>query len=519
MASLETRYRQALQALEAGNNERAISLLTEVLEQDSFYVDAWVAMARALPDNEEKLEVLEQVLLLDPDNEYAGEERARLLDLPSPKEVAAEKNAPPPKKVYASVQSDEVAPGISRQWAIYAGAGLAIYTLLICGITFAVISTVNGNRAADEAARATSIAAATATSQQFIVDSTAAAQQVIANNTATVQVATDQFNATATAQASITPTIEPTATLTPVGEEFRIAPAPPAEIPGTILAWGGFNPSPSSEGFAQLLEYDVATGTSNAINEDPVRGVTADLAGNRLVYVWFDERFRESLIVDIAPEANGEERFDLSDFVFAQGVVSELDEPDVTPNGQRMVFTGLAQNGTREVFLYVYEGQTLIQVTSDNLNYLEVSISTDGNQIAAVRQSPGGTDLVVFDVTAISDPGTYPVSVLTFDGAAVIESNPTFSPVGGSLAFSALAEGAAQADILSVDLQTGNQTPLVATENDEVEPVFSPSGRYLAYATDSVGTYNIFLLDTITMATYQLTLESNDPVFPGVWIE
>jgi hypothetical protein len=519
MSSLDTQYRQALQALEAGNNQRAISLLTAVLEQDSFYVDAWVAMARALPDGDEKLDVLEQVLLLDPDNEYANEERARMLDLPSPKEVAAAAAAPPPKKMQAATKSDEIVPGIPRRWAMLAGGGLAIYTLLICGITLAVISTVNSNRSAAEIAQATSIAAQQQSAQQLSANSTATAQQFIRNSTATVQVATEQANQTATAQASITPTITPSPTVTAVGEENRVAPPPPDDLPGTILAWGGFNPSPSEGNFAEYREYDAAGDSLDAPNLDQVRGVTADVTGERIVYVWFEVRFREERIVDIAPEAEGGERFDLTDFVSLQINANEASEPSVSANGQRIAFTALAANDTREIFFYVYEGQTLIQVTSDNLNYLEVSISADGNRIAAVRQSPAGVDLVLIDVENITDPGAYPVTVLTNDGDAVIESNPALSPIGSSLAFSALPEGASQADILTLELATGEQTRLLTSENDEIEPVFSPTGRYLAYAANPLDTYNIFILDTLTSATYQLSLEASDPVFPGAWIE
>ncbi len=519
MGSPETRYRQALQALEAGNKERARSLLAEVLEQDSFYVDAWVAMAQTLPDGDEKLDVLEQVLLLDPDNEYASEERARMLDLPSPREEAEAANKPPPKKVLPATQSDEVLPGIPRRWAILAGVGLVAYTLLICGVTFAVISSTNTNRAAAEREQATSIAEATRRAEQLRTGGTATAEQISRDRTATVEVATQQANQTATAQASITPSVTPSPTQTPIGDENRVAPPPRNDLPGTILAWGGFNPNPASQGFAEYRLYAANGGGFTVPNDDEVRSVTGDVRGERQVYVWLEPRFREVRIVDIATPGEASDRFDLTDWVTDQGGVTELDQPDVSADGQRLAFTALAPNGTREIFYYIYEGQTLIQVTRDNLNYLEVSFSADGEQIAAVRQSPGGTDLVLFDVRNIADPGTYPVTVLTNDGDAVIESNPAFSPIGAAVAYSALPQGATQADINSINVETGASTPLVAGDEDEIEPVYSPTGRYLAYAANPNGTYNIFIFDTLTSAIFQLSLEAADPVYPGGWIE
>lgn len=518
MASLEMRYRQALQALEAGNNQRALSLLNEVLNEDSFYVDAWVAKARALPNGEEKLDVLEQILLLDPDNEYANEERAAMLDLPSPSEEKRNNAPVPQQKMQASLRSDELIPGIPRRWALMAGVGLAVYTLLICGVTFLVISTSNTNRAAAEAEAATSVAALTQSAQEISGNQTATAQALVQGSTATAQFATAQVNQTATAQASITPSISPSPTITPIGAEDRVAPAPP-DIPGTILAWGGFNPNPASEGFAELRLYDASSGSFETLNEDEVQGVSADVAGERIVYVLFDARFREQLIVDVGVAAVEDPRFDLTRLVLDQQIATEPGAPSVSADGERLAFTALVANGTREIFYFIYATQTLIQVTSDNLNYLDVALSADGNQVAAVRQSPGGVDLVLFDVTNVTDPGSYPVTVLTNDGNAVVESSPAISPIGASVAYSALPEGANEADILTIDPSTGVSTPLVSSEADEAEPVFSPTGRYLAYAANPRDVYNIFILDTLTNTTYQLTVETNAPVYPGGWSE
>lgn len=511
MASLEVQYRQALQALEAGNNQRALSLLNEILAEDSFYVDAWVAKAKALPDGDEKLDVLEQVLLLDPDNDYANEERARLLNLPSPaaaKEAAAEA-AMPIKKMFAATASSEIAPGIPRRWALLAGVGLSIYTLLICGITLAVISASNANRTQLAAQQATSVAESTQRAAAF---------------TATVQSVTEAANLTATALASITPTATPepsatpTPTLTPIGAEVRTAPPPRDDTPGTIIAWGGFNPNPSSEGYANLRFYTVATGSVETVDDEVVRNVTADLTGDRLVYMWWT-RFQEPGMLDPSTTNELGDPLDLSVYVSGLNLATELDHPSVSANGQILAFTGIAANGTREIFYYSYADERIVQVTSDNQEYQDVNISADGSRIAAIRQTPNGVDLISIDVSAITDPGTYPVTVLTNDGNATIESDPYFSPIGAALAYVARGEGSEQGDIFSVNVENGDLTQITASETDEVQPVYSPTGRYVAYAANPQGVYNIFIFDTLTSVTYQLTVEDSDPVYPGAWIE
>ena len=224
-------------------------------------------------------------------------------------------------------------------------------------------------------------------------------------------------------------------------------------------------------------------------------------------------------MLDVSAVRTGGEPLDLSEVIRTQGTIEQPDQPALSANGQVLAFTGLADNGTREIYYYNYADGRIVQVTSDNLNYLDVSVSADGGKIAAIRQTPGGVDLIAIDVSAISDPGTYSVTVFTNDGNTTIESDPYFSPLGSALAYVARAEGSEEGDIFSVNVDTGELTTITFSEADEIKPVYSPTGRYVAYAANPLNVYNIFIFDTLTGTTYQLTVEDNAPVFPGGWIE
>ncbi len=67
-----------------------------------------------------------------------------------------------------------------------------------------------------------------------------------------------------------------------------------------------------------------------------------------------------------------------------------------------------------------------------------------------------------------------------------------WSPDGKVAALTALS-GSTGADILLYEFETGEFRFLLKTEYDELAPVFSPDGRWLAYSSDESGDYEVYV--------------------------
>jgi Tol biopolymer transport system component len=63
---------------------------------------------------------------------------------------------------------------------------------------------------------------------------------------------------------------------------------------------------------------------------------------------------------------------------------------------------------------------------------------------------------------------------------------------------------------------TGVPTVLVRDEADDVYPVISPDGQYLAFSSNRQGAYNIFVKPLFTEELWQLTSAAEN-AFVGGW--
>ena len=64
-------YARALGALQAGQLTESQRLLVQVIQADPRYEQAWLSLASVLTDPDQKLDCLERVIAINPDNEQA----------------------------------------------------------------------------------------------------------------------------------------------------------------------------------------------------------------------------------------------------------------------------------------------------------------------------------------------------------------------------------------------------------------------------------------------------------------
>src|SRR6266436_9886038 len=141
--------------------------------------------------------------------------------------------------------------------------------------------------------------------------------------------------------------------------------------------------------------------------------------------------------------------------------LSGLQTPQWSPDGQRLVFTGFS-NGFTDLYIINRDGTGLRRLTDDKYADLHPSWSPDGKTIAFVTDRGGETD---FDLLRF---GNLRIALLHLDSGAI--------------------------DVLG-NMQTGKN----------INPVWAPDGRSLAFVSDRTGIANVFLYDMTDGQIYQLT--------------
>jgi len=141
--------------------------------------------------------------------------------------------------------------------------------------------------------------------------------------------------------------------------------------------------------------------------------------------------------------------------------LSGLQTPQWSPDGQQLVFTGFS-NGFTDLFTINRDGTGLRRLTNDKFADLHPAWSPDGKTIAFVTDRGGETD---FDLLRF---GNLRVALLHLDSG-------TIEPLG--------------------NMDTGKN----------INPVWAPDGRSLAFVSDRTGINNVFLYDLADGQIYQLT--------------
>jgi len=141
--------------------------------------------------------------------------------------------------------------------------------------------------------------------------------------------------------------------------------------------------------------------------------------------------------------------------------LSGLQTPQWSPDGQQLVFTGF-RNGFTDLYIINRDGTGLRRLTDDKDADLHPSWSPDGKTIAFVTDRGGETD---FDLLRF---GNLRIALLHLDSGAI--------------------------EVLG-NMGTGKN----------INPVWAPDGRSLAFVSDRTGISNVFLYDFDDGQIYQLT--------------
>jgi hypothetical protein len=502
------RHRQLLQdateAARAGDNAKARRLLDELLKEDDSNTRAWMLLYRVGETADDKRRALHRVVELDPTNVRAKEALERL-------------EGTTLRSSAGSYNDGEVAPGIQRQTLRLIVGGLALVVILVLGGAFAVV-TSNNQRREQELQAQTAFALASTDLASTETEIAVAATQSSVDATATF-FAESSPTPTLTETRVGPPTLPPTFTATPmqVTEAAAIIPSPGPEISGFIMAYGGENLL--NDGYYPVVSIGVGNGASITTLSGDERGrYPHGISTSRVIYSQYSrDTFEQSLVAINATDGTTQilpELWRNSVFSTGANLILNADQPNVSPDGNRVVFVAEISGGQRHLFILDFtdtDGDPLTRITSDNANYDFPAFSPTGQIVVASRtDSTGQTDL--FEIT----PANAQIRPLTTDGSLSLETMPRYSPDSLSVAFAATSGGANPHDIYERD-SSGNLVNISDNPADDLHPVYSPDGRYIAYASNRDGGYNIYIYERGTGTLYQLTTGRND-YFPGTWL-
>ena len=172
------------------------------------------------------------------------------------------------------------------------------------------------------------------------------------------------------------------------------------------------------------------------------------------------------------------------------GPFAALSHLGFSSDGKRLVLDrGQVQSRGRDVWLLEFAGNVWSQLTFHPGNDWVPSWSPDGRTIAFTSDRDGPSGLHQIFVKAAD--GTGGERLIFTSGED--KHHLTWSPDGASLVFESMTS-ATNSDLWLLPLVPGSQPrPLAVTNTNEIQPSFAPNGRWLAYASNESGRFEIFV--------------------------
>ncbi len=163
-----------------------------------------------------------------------------------------------------------------------------------------------------------------------------------------------------------------------------------------------------------------------------------------------------------------------------------------SPDGQRIAFSRKTadRSGSHYFDCYTVDVRTKKEKRiTKRLRFRQPAWSPDGRRIAGVVEKDGTSNLLL-----VSADGKHVRSVTSFSNGEQI-----FDPrwLAGEIVFSMASPGSGRG-IAAVDTVSGTLRALIDSDADERDPNPSPDGRFLYYASDRTGIFNLYRLEPVS---------------------
>lgn len=172
-------------------------------------------------------------------------------------------------------------------------------------------------------------------------------------------------------------------------------------------------------------------------------------------------------------------------------------DPAWSPNGRRIAFVS-NRDDNGEIYVMNFDGSGLSRLTHNTVSDTHPVWSPDGRWIAYVSDEAGNSEIYVINL-ADALQGTDGSGQTNLTSDPTDDSDPVWSPDGAQLAFASYRSGNSEIYIVNVtDLLSPENLPppINLTQNAAYDwnPVWSPDGKRLAFISDRDGNFEIYLM-------------------------
>ena len=181
--------------------------------------------------------------------------------------------------------------------------------------------------------------------------------------------------------------------------------------------------------------------------------------------------------------------------------------PAWSGDGNRLYYTKIEiirnTNLYDDIYYYDREKEKEVRVTN-NVRARDPHPSPDGSRLVFVTNRMGMTRLAALDLEGRKKPAEFAdVTFLTGESALQYES-PRWSPDGARIAVAVWQPGGYK-DIWIMDSRGTKLEEVTHDRAIEGAPAWSPDGKYLYFASDRTGIYNLFAWEPETKILHQIT--------------
>jgi len=185
-----------------------------------------------------------------------------------------------------------------------------------------------------------------------------------------------------------------------------------------------------------------------------------------------------------------------------------IQAPNWTPDGKTLIYNS---NG----FLYNYDLQSgkvsMLNTGFANKNNNDHVLNADGSMIAISHHNEddnGDSSIYYLPISGADNP-----TKVTADGVGASYLHG-WSPDGKKLIFTGKRDGAY--NIVEVNIKTGKEKILTATEGLDDGPEYSPDGKKIYFNSNRTGTMQVWRMDKDGKNKEQLTFDEYNDWFPHV---
>lgn len=255
-----------------------------------------------------------------------------------------------------------------------------------------------------------------------------------------------------------------------------------------------------TSGFDQDFGFESISQPGNRFNTVPWLSWSPD--GDQLAYLVRKGKYR-SLVIQNVVTRDIEQLIDLD-------MVDEPESPDFSPDGERVVFSGL-ENGVGDIFEVNLESEVIVKLTETDFADYAPFYSPDGNHVVHLSRVSGNNKLFRFDLNTGAQTqltfGTHDDAGGQFvDDRTIIFASTAVDP---TLPVQPnIARDGEIYNIWSLDLENGKLSQLTDTSTGNVNPIFlSPEEDettdrigFVSYFKSEYGLYTIERENTLYTA-------------------